>query len=75
MALKKNLPKIDLSKASLEELGQIHNEVLRHLATRVRTGNAVSAAPYNSHESSHEKSDPAHPGLTQSNPPTGKPNI
>jgi hypothetical protein len=47
---------IDLTKASLEELEQIKNEVLRHIALQVaRTGPELAATGHDSHSSSHGK--------------------
>lgn len=46
---------IDLTKASIEELAQIQNEVLRNIALTVAKEGGRLAAGHDSHGSSHSK--------------------
>lgn len=48
------ISKIDLSNVSDDELDQIHNDVLRRLAQRAKSG-PVPDEPHDSHSSSHSK--------------------
>jgi hypothetical protein len=56
---------IDLTKASIEELAQIQNEVLRNIALLVaREGRGGLAAGHDSHGSYHSKNSVlARPGI------------
>jgi hypothetical protein len=47
---------IDLTGMSAKELQQVHNQVLRALATRVRTAGGTTVADYDRHSSGHSRS-------------------
>ena len=46
---------IDLSKVTLEELMEIHNEVLRNLAIRAKTNLDAGSATHDSHAREYSK--------------------
>jgi hypothetical protein len=48
---------IDITKASLDELNQIKNEVLRNIALRSAITQANQASGHDSHSSSHGKNN------------------